>query len=63
MLRTQQSSMLWQKEHSSTQISADKIELLVPEKEERPPLMLEIQIQFPSSVTYAPDCSLQIQTW
>ena len=30
-------------------------ESLVPEKKERPQLLLQIQIQFPSSVTCAPD--------
>ena len=36
---------------------ACEVKSLVPEKEERPQLMLQIQIQFPSSVAYAPDCA------
>ena len=38
-------------------IIVDMIESLVPEREGSPQLLLQIQNQFPSSVTYTPDCA------
>ena len=35
------------------------IESLVPEKVERPQPLLQLQIQFPPSVTYVPNCAPQ----
>ena len=44
---TEQCGMPWQREHSSM------LSTVAPEKEERPQLLLQIQTQLPSSVTYA----------
>ena len=48
-----QDRIVW---HALTKRAFINIESLVPEIGERPKLLIQIQIQFPSSVTYAPDC-------
>ena len=55
MPRTEQYGVPSYREHSSMLSTADEMESLGPEKEERPQLLFQIQIQLPTSITYRPN--------